>query len=142
MKLITVIGTLFFTLLLFFKVPRTIEEYKLSQSGETVSVNVHRLPDCSSGYKNKFIHINYRHKTYILRTNCKYVRKLSKGQQVLMLHKPGTDIFIFREENKMFDLVALILIAIAFLFCLIISFKQSNIKRKIRTTSATQNLGH
>jgi hypothetical protein len=142
MKLTAFIVAIFLTLLLFFKFPRTIDEYKLSQSGDTVAVTIQRLPDCSSGYKNKFIHINYDNQTYILRSKCKYVQKLSEGQKVLMLHKSGTDIFLFREENIMFELIAVILIAIAVLFCLIFLFRPFKSKTKMRTTSASQKQGY
>jgi len=123
MKLITFIAAILLSVILIFKFPRTIEVYQVSQSGEKVIVTIQRLPDCSSGYKNKFISITYNNQIFVLRTKCKYVQKLSERQQLLMLHKPGTDIFLFPEENAGLELIAVILITIAIILCLMFSFR-------------------
>jgi hypothetical protein len=118
MKLITIIGLAFLAIILVFVLPRTIEEYNLMKSPETVTVKVTKLPDCSSGYKHKFIHISYNNQTYILRTKCKYVKSLVTGQQITMLHKTGTEIFLFPTENATSELVTTILLAAFMIFCI------------------------
>lgn len=103
---------LFSTLIL----PRTIQEYNLSKSQESVMVTVKLLPNCSSGYRNKFIHISYEGRTYIIRTKCKFVQGLAKGQLIAMLHKPGTDLFLFPNENTTSELVITCLLVVLFGF--------------------------
>lgn len=118
MKLTTILGLTFLVIILVFVLPRTIEEYNLSKSQETVTVKVIKLPDCSSGYKHKFIHISYNDQTYILRTKCKYVKSLVTGQQISMFHKPGTEIFLFPTENGTSELVMTILLAAFMALCI------------------------
>jgi hypothetical protein len=117
MKAITILGIILLMLFSTFVLPRKIQEYKLTQSQESVSVTVKQLPDCSAGYKNKFIHISYEGKTYILRTKCKYVESLTKGQTLVMLHEPETDIFLFPNEDTTTELVTTILLIGFFAFC-------------------------
>lgn len=128
MKVITILGLAFLIAILAFFLPRTIEEYKVMQSQETVTVKVTILPDCSSGYKHKFIHFAYNGKIYILRTKCKYVKSLVVGQQMPMLHKSGTEIFLFPYENVTAELVATVLLAILMTVCVVVLiWKQSKI---------------
>src|SRR5688500_2291297 len=132
MNLFSLICTVLLALLLLFILPRTIEEYRLHQSNSFVTVTVEQLPDCSSGYKHKFIHINHNGSTHILRTKCKYVKGLSVGQQLEMLHKPGTEIYLFKEEEVMSELVSVVLLALGLALCLVKSILQG---KKLRTTS-------
>ncbi len=85
---------------------------------DTVTVKVVRLPDCTTGYKNKFIHVSYNGRTYVLRTKCKYVKSLVTGQQITMLHKPDTEIFLFPTENAKSELVMTILLAAFMTLCI------------------------
>ena len=125
MKVITILGAAFLVVILAFVLPRKIEEYNLMTSQETVTVKVVKLPDCSFGYKHKFIHISYNDQTYVLRTKCKYVKSLVTGQQITMLHKAGTEIFLFPTENSTSELVTtIILIAFMTLWIGILLWKQ------------------
>lgn len=97
------------------------------KSKETVTVKVVKLPDCTSGYKNKFIHISYNDQIFILRTKCKYVNALVTGQQITMLHKPGTEIFLFPAENVTSDLVTTILLAAFMALCIGILIRRQRV---------------
>lgn len=79
MKLITILGLAFLVIILVFVLPRKIKDYDLTKRQETVTVKVVKLPDCTTGYKNKFIHISYNGRTFILRTKCKFVKSLVTG---------------------------------------------------------------
>ena len=117
MKAVTILALILLILFITFVLPRKIQEYKLTQSQESVSVIIRQLPDCSAGYKNKFINISYEGKTHILRTKCKYVESLVKGQMLVMLHKPETDIFLFQGEDVTTELVSTISLVGLFAFC-------------------------
>jgi hypothetical protein len=141
MNRFTLICTIFLALLLIFVVPRTVEKYNLHKSDNFVVVTIKKLPDCFSGntkhrYRNKFIHINYKGSTHILRTKCKYVSGLLEGQQLEMLHKQGTEIFVFKEENVTFELISVILLSLAAVVCLVKSLKPTTPKSKERTTTS------
>jgi hypothetical protein len=118
MKVITILGLTFLAIILVFVLPRKIEEYNLMKSEESVTVKVTNLPNCSFGYKNKFIHISYNDQIYIVRTQCKYVSSLVVGQQIKMLHKADTEIFLFANENATSELMTTILLAIFMTLCL------------------------
>jgi hypothetical protein len=117
MKAIAILGLILFILFSTFVLPRKIQEFRLGQSQESVMVTVKQLPDCSVGYRNKFIHIIYEDKTYIIRTKCKYVESLVKGQTIVMFHKPDTDIFLFPNEDTTTELVTTLLLVVFFAFC-------------------------
>ncbi len=117
MKAATVLGLAFLIAILVFFLPRTIEEYNVMRSQETVIVEVTKLSDCSSGYKHKFIHFVYNGKTYISRTKCKYIKSLVVGQQLTMVHKTGNDIFLFPTEDVTSELLATISLAILMTVC-------------------------
>lgn len=138
MNLLSIICTVLLALLLIFILPHKIEEYKLHQSNSFVTVTVEKLPDCSSGYKHKFVHINHNGSTHILRTKCKYVNGLSVGQQLEMLHKPKTEIFLFKEEEVMSELVSVFLIVLVLIVCIAKSVLH---KKKQRTTSSFAKAG-
>ena len=109
--MITILGLTFLVIILVFVLPRKMKEYDLTKTQDAVTVKVVKLPDCNNGYKNKFIHISYNGRTFILRTKCKYVKSLVTGQQIGMLHVPDTEIFLFATENAESELVATILLA-------------------------------
>jgi len=117
MKLITLLGVAFLVAILVFFLPKTIEEYNVRKSQKTVTVKVTELPDCSFGYKHKFIHFSYNGRTYTKRTKCKYVKSLTVGQQIPMYHKPDTEIFLFPSENVISELGATILLAVLMTVC-------------------------
>lgn len=97
-------GSLFFVALSVLMFYKTFEKYELSKTRNFVTVKILKLPDCAIASKGKFIHIEYQDTKYILRTKCKYVDSLLAGQKIMMLHKPNTKLFIFRNEAFNSDL--------------------------------------
>ena len=89
-----------------FWLPDTIQKYKLQGSNNLVTVTVEKIPICNMGYKRNYITVNYKGSTHILRTRCKFVSHLSEGDEFEILHKEGTDIFLFKEENITWELIA------------------------------------
>lgn len=141
MKVITTLGLAFLLLILVFVLPRIIKEYDLMKSQETVTVKVVKLPDCSSGYKNKFIHISYNDKTYILRTKCKYVKSLVTGQEITMLHKTGTEVFLFPTENVTSELVMTIFLAAFMTLCIGILIRKRRVTNRDAHNSGLAKAG-
>lgn len=122
-------GSLFLIVLTFILFPETIQKYQLNKTDNFVTVTIVELPDCTIGYKNKFLTINYNGVNHILRTKCKYVRNLQTGTNIKMLHKDDSNIFLFKEEDVTFDLISLIILCLAGILSLIISFRR-NINRR------------
>lgn len=117
MKVVTFLGLVFLVAILTFFLPKSIEEYNVMKAQKTVIVKVTKLPDCSFGYKHKFIHFFYNGRTYIQRTKCKYVKSLIVGQEILMYHKPDTEIFLFPNVDVTLELGATILLAVLMTIC-------------------------
>lgn len=115
---------IFLAVIIVFWFPRTIQEYKLQRSNNQVMVIVERLPDCPARYKHKFIHVRYNGSTHVLRTKCKFVAGLSVGQQLEMLHKEGSEIFLFKNEDVTFEVISLIALSFVAVACFIISFRR------------------
>jgi hypothetical protein len=134
MRPLLLISAIFLTVLLIFAVPRAIEEYNIHKSNNSVVVTVVRLPNCSSGNRNKFIHISYEGSVHILRTKCKYVSNLTEGQRFEMLHKPGTEIFLFKEEDVTFELISVAVLVLATTVCMVINLLPNKHKGRSRTT--------
>ena len=103
--------------------PTKIQEYNVAKSGNYVTVTVLKLPKCSSGRRNHFIDIEYKGETYSLRTKCKFVRGLSTGQQIKMLHKPDTSIFLFKQADVETELISNILLIAGMVISLIFILK-------------------
>ena len=141
MSKLLLLGNIFLFALSIILLPKTVDKYQLSKTENFVSVTVTRLPNCENGYKNKFLDISYEGKIYSIRTKCKYVRTLVKGQQVSMLHKPDTDIFMFEQEDVTFDFVSLFFLAAVPIVCLIVGVKSLKAKGRLRTTTAYAKAG-
>ena len=139
MKLFTTICIIFIAIVLSINASRVLKEYRLSKSEDFVTVTIQKLPDCSVGYRNKFICISYNGTTHILRTKCKYVAGLVKGQQLEMLHEPDTEIFLFKEENVTTELIAFTLLVFILIVCLITGLKPLIPERKVGTTPVSRN---
>ena len=136
MKVITILGVAFLAIILFFVLPRKIREYDLTKTQDTVTVKVVKLPDCTTSYKNKFIHVSYDGRTYILRTKCKYVKSLVVGQQIIMFHEPNTEIFLFPTENAKSELLTTILLGAFMTLCIgVLIWKQHVTNRNAHNMS-------
>lgn len=102
--------------------------YRAYEQGQYVNVMLKTLPNCNYGYKNKFLKLDYNGIEYVLRTACKYTKKYEAGQQIKMLHIPGSNIFLFPEEDVKSDFLSGILILIVAIGCLIYGIKKSKSK--------------
>ncbi len=134
------VSSVFLIALSIILFPKTIQKYEVSKTNNFVLVKLSKLPNCKSGYKNKFVHIYYHDITYILRTKCKYVVGLQEGQKIKMLHKEGTNIFLFKGENVTFDFIALIILAFAGVLCLIINSKRNSQRHHTKAVLKNQGL--
>lgn len=114
MKVFALLSLLMFIIFVSLVLPHKVAAYKLSQTRETVTVIVKALPDCNSGYRNKFIRISYERQEFVLRTSCKLVDGLAVGQSLNMLHKPDTNLFLFPEEDTITELIACIILTVFF----------------------------
>src|SRR5690349_8952263 len=123
MNRLTEISSIVLALILLLNAPRVIREYRLSKSDNLVIVTIQKLPDCSIGYKHKFIHIVYNGTTHILRTKCKYVAGLSKGQPLEMFHEPNTEMFLFKDDDVTFELISFSLLALILIICFVVRLK-------------------
>lgn len=112
MKSLLILGGIFLLILSIVLLPKTIKKYELSKTNNFSIVTIEKLPDCQQGYKSKFLHIDYEGDSYILKTKCKYLVGLHDGQQILMLHKPGTKIFQFKDENFLFDIISFVVLGL------------------------------
>jgi hypothetical protein len=131
------VSSLFLIALSIILFSKTIQKYEVIKSNNFVWVTVSKLPNCKSGYKNKFLYIYYNNTNHIFRTKCKYVEGLQEGQKIKMLHREGTDTFLFKEENMTFDFIASIILALVGLICLIMNYNRN--KLRLRTTVALNN---
>jgi len=104
MNKILIIGGLILVAVTVVILPRTIAEYKTFRSAHVAEVKVLKLPNCEVGYKNKFMTVLFEEKSYILRTKCKYTKNLIVGQNLPMFHTQGSNIFLFSNENPVFEL--------------------------------------
>lgn len=114
MKVFALLSLLMFIIFVSLVLPNQVAAYKLSQTRETVTVIVKALPDCNSGYRNKFIRISYEGEQFVFRTSCKFVAGLVSGQSIKMLHKADTDLFLFPEEDTITELIACIILTVFF----------------------------
>ncbi len=85
--------------------PNKYLNYQIHDSKQFVTVKLIELPNCNSGYRDKFLKLEYKGVKYILRISCKYVRDYQPGQQIQMLHKEGTSNFLFENEDVIFELI-------------------------------------
>ena len=122
MKWLLILGDIFLIILSIVLLPGTIAKYKLSKTNNFSLITIEKLPNCHHGYKNKFLHIRHEGKSYILRTKCKYLDGLYESQEILMLHKPGTNIFQFKAQNVLFDLISLVLLGVMGFFFVVIGY--------------------
>jgi hypothetical protein len=82
------------------------------------------MPDCSHRYRNKFLTIRYARVNFTFRTSCRYVKGLRPGDLVELLHKEGTSIFLFTNENVTTDLLLLIVLILGIIAFLIYTFNK------------------
>ena len=112
MNKVLIIGSSILVLISILITPHEILKYTTSQSGNFATVKLIKLPNCDRRYKNKFLSIEFQDSMYTFRTSCKYTKHLIAGQEIEMLHKPGKNVFIFKEENVVLDLVSSIAIGL------------------------------
>lgn len=119
MKAFFYLGLVFLFILVFLLLPRSIAEYRLSLSGETVMVEILRLPDCNSSTRFKNMKIRYEGNIFIVSADCRHTDTLRVGQSFEMLHKADTDLFLFKDQHTVGELIANILLIAGCLFYLL-----------------------
>jgi hypothetical protein len=138
MNKILIIGGLVLIIISLVTFPEAFRRLGVQSTGALVTVTIVKLPNCKNWYKNKFVSINFEGSNYILRAKCKYLVNLEAGMNVQMLHKSGSDIFLFEKENVLFNLLSSLAIG---LIGLVISVVATLKERKPRTTLACQKPG-
>jgi len=112
--------------------PRSLTEFHIKQSGQLVTVQLLKLPPCNYGYRNKFMTLKFNNANYTIRVKCKYTRNLTEGATTRLLHKPGSDIFVFQQEDTVSELLSDI--AIGIIGLLIITIALFKIRKDAHNT--------
>jgi hypothetical protein len=124
LKKLLIIGGGLLIVMAVITTPRTFAEYNVQKHGQLVGVTLLKLPNCSFGYKNKFLTLDYEEHRYTLRTSCKYIKNFQEGQQIQMLHGFGSNIFLFQNEDLTIEILSTIGLARAGIVIIVIGFKK------------------
>jgi hypothetical protein len=76
--------------------------------------------------------VKFNNARYTIRTKCKYTRNLTEGATTPMLHNPGSDIFVFQQEDTLSELLSDI--AIGIIGLLIITIALFRIRKDAHNT--------
>lgn len=79
---------------------RDVEEYRVQKNGEVIEATITYLKDCVGSKTNYFMKFAYNGQEYDKSVRCGFENTHKVGENILLKHKPGTGIFLFRNEKK------------------------------------------
>src|SRR6186713_2216418 len=100
MKIFLIAGGLFLLILVsIIPLKRDIEEYQVQKTGELVSAKITYLKGCIGSKTYYFMKFEYNGDEFDKRVRCGFEETHKLGEVIQLHHKPGTDIFLFKNEK-------------------------------------------